>query len=407
MSSTTRHPGTVRLGVVGYGNQGSIYARALSRAEVPGMVLGAIADVDPARRVAAGQDHPGVPTYADGLELIRSEDVDAVVTTLPHFQHAEIGLAALDHGLHVLVEKPVGVHVEQAQDLVDRASERPDLVFAVMFNQRTNPLYQKVREIVAGGEIGEIRRSTWVITTWWRPQGYYDSSAWRATWGGEGGGVLVNQAPHQLDLWQWICGMPDEVVARLGNGVGRDIAVENEVAVLASYANGATGQFVTATNDLVGTDRFEIVGTRGRVVVTDSARATVSRLADDEEAISARFDVAASRRLFAGEVDLTELWTTEELTFESAWGSQHNAVLANFAASVLRGEPLIAPGADGLAGVRLANAIHYSGWTGRWVPTSLDPDEFLAALNVQIRDEGRFPEQVPGSQGVALDGARR
>ena len=173
-----------------------------------------------------------------------------------------------------------------------------------MFNQRNNPLYQRIKEIVDNGEIGTIRRTNWIITTWWRPQGYYDQSAWRATWGGEGGGVLVNQAPHQLDLWQWICGVPKSVFAKVAYGFRRDIAVEDEVTAVVDYGNGATGTFVTATHDLVGTDRFEILGDQGKIVVDGSKTATVTRLVKPTSASSATaWAWTTSCKLFTGQLD--------------------------------------------------------------------------------------------------------
>jgi predicted dehydrogenase len=291
------------------------------------------------------------------------------------------------------VEKPAGVYTKQVVELNAFAASKPHLTFAIMFNQRTNPLYRRVKEILDAGEIGAIRRSNWIITTWWRPQGYYDQSAWRATWGGEGGGVLVNQAPHQLDLWQWLCGVPQRVFSKVAYGFRRDIAVEDEVTVVADHGNGVTGVFVTATHDLVGTDRLEILGDAGKIVIEGSRTATVTRLTAPERELSAGMGVDEVRRLFAGELDTDRLLTTEVIEFDSAWGAQHAAVLENFAANILDGTPLLAPGADGITGVRLANAIHLSSWLGREVPLDFDEDEFLRLLNERIRAEGAFPER--------------
>jgi predicted dehydrogenase len=326
--------------------------------------------------------------------MMDSGDVDAVVTCIPHFLHPQAGMDALSRGLHALVEKPAGVYTKQVAELNAYAAERPELSFAIMFNQRNNPLYARLKGIIDAGEIGTILRSNWIITTWWRPQGYYDQSAWRATWGGEGGGVLVNQAPHQLDLWQWLCGVPRSVFAKVAYGFRRDIAVEDEVTVLADYGDGVTGVFVTATHDMVGTDRLEILGDQGKIVVEGSKTATVTRLTRPEREISESMDKDAVVKLFSGQFDPSELYTTETIRFESAWGSQHAGVLQNFAANILRGEPLLAPGADGILGVRLANAIHLSSWTGREVGLDFDEDVFLAALNERIRGEGAFAERA-------------
>jgi predicted dehydrogenase len=292
------------------------------------------------------------------------------------------------------VEKPAGVYSKQVAELNAVAAAHPQVTFALMFNQRSNPLYMRLKQIIDAGEIGDVLRSNWIITTWWRPQGYYDQSSWRATWGGEGGGVLVNQAPHQLDLWQWLCGVPKSVYAKAAFGFRRDIAVEDEVTALVDYGDGATGVFVTATHDLVGTDRLEILGTAGKIVVEGSKVATVTRLSKPERELSASMDMADVMKLFMGQSDTSSLYTQETIEFPSAWGTQHVDVLENFAGAILDGTPLIASGAEGITGVRLANAIHLSSWTGREVPLDFDEDEFLGELNARIEAEGKYAQRA-------------
>ncbi len=383
----------VRLGIIGLGTQGSMYARFITDGMVPNMALGAIADIDPARREVGAAEY-GVPVYEDYQSLLAGGDVDAVVTTVPHYLHPEIGIAALTAGIHALVEKPAGVYTRQVRELNEVAAQHPELTFGIMFNQRNNPLYQRIKEIVDAGEIGRIRRSNWIITTWWRPQGYYEQSAWRATWGGEGGGVLVNQAPHQLDLWQWICGVPKSVYSKVAYGFRRNIAVEDEVTAVVDYGDGVTGTFVTAVHDLVGTDRFEILGDRGKIVVDGSKSATVTRLVTDERELSDQMAIEDVRKLFMGQLNPARYYSQEVIEFDSVWGAQHSGVLENFAAHILDGTPLIAPGSDGINGVRLANAIHLSSWLGREVPLDFDEDLYLAELDKRIRAEGKFPERA-------------
>ena len=202
----------VRLGIVGFGAQGSMYAQLITDGIVPNMEIGAVCEPNPAMAETIRSRYPGVELYVDFSAMLDSGDVDAVVICVPPFLHPEMAIAALERGIHALVEKPAGVYTKQVRELNDYAATMPELSFAMMFNQRNNPLYGRIKEIIDGGEIGGIRHTNWIITTWWRPQAYYEQSAWRATWGGEGGGVLVNQAPHQLDLWQWICGLPRSVL---------------------------------------------------------------------------------------------------------------------------------------------------------------------------------------------------
>lgn len=384
----------VRLGIIGLGQQGGAYAKFIKDGMVPNMEIGAICDVDHAKKELAASQYPEAPFFDDYIAMLESGSVDAVVTCVPHYLHPEIGIQTLKRDIHALVEKPAGVYTKQVKELNDFAATKPGLTFGIMFNQRNNPLYKKLKEIVDGGEIGTIRRTNWIITNWWRPQGYYNSSEWRATWGGEGGGVLVNQSPHQLDLWQWICGVPKSVYSKVAYGFRRDIAVEDEVTAVVDYGDGATGVFVTATHDIVGTDRFEILGDQGKIVVEDSKVATVTRLVKPEREISDSMGMDDVRKLFMGQLNREELYSTEVIEFESVWGGQHAGVLENFAANILDGTQLLAPGSDGINGVRLANAIHLSSWTGKEVSLDFDEDEFLQELNKRIAEEGTFPERA-------------
>ncbi|SFB97464.1 Predicted dehydrogenase [Alkalibacterium subtropicum] len=381
----------VRLGIIGLGAQGGMYAKFIKDGMVPNMEIGAICDIDTSKKDVVESDYPDVPFYEDYIEMMESGDVDAVVTTVPHYLHPEMGIEALKRDIHALVEKPAGVYTKQVKELNEFAQTKPEVTFGIMFNQRNNPLYKKIKEIVDSGDIGKIRRTNWIITTWWRPQPYYDQSAWRATWGGEGGGVLVNQAPHQLDLWQWICGVPESVYSKVSYGFRRNIAVEDEVTAVVDYGDGATGTFITATHDLVGTDRFEILGDKGKIVVDGSQVATVTRLKKPEQELSEEMDFEDVKKLFMGQMDTDELYTQEKIEFESSWGEQHSGVLENFAANILDGTPLLAPGSDGINGVRLANAIHLSSWTGEEVSLKdLNEEVYLEELNKHIKEEGKF-----------------
>lgn len=382
----------VRLGIIGLGAQGSFYANFIEAGRVDRMTVGAICDVDQSKQARA--DELGVPFFTDYLEMLDSGAVDAVVTTVPHYLHPEMGIAALSRGIPVLIEKPAGVYTKQVEELFDYADQHPDVTFAIMFNQRTNPLYVDLKALIDSGELGQLRHTSWIITTWWRPQAYYDQSEWRATWGGEGGGVLVNQAPHQLDLWQWLCGSPERCFARLGFGFQRDIVTEDEVNAVVDFGGGASGHFLTSTNDLIGTDRLEILFDRGKVVVDNSAKVTIYRLVDDERAISDRTTPEDVRLMFTGQTDPTSFYSVEEKEYTSVWGEQHCQVLSNFAAAILDGAPLIAQGREGIRGVRLANAMQLSAWTDRDIDlVNFPAEEYLTELNRRIAEEGKFAQR--------------
>ncbi|MGL5540105.1 MAG: Gfo/Idh/MocA family protein [Erysipelotrichaceae bacterium] len=379
----------MRLGIIGLGQQGGSYLNFIAEAKVKNVVVGAVCDIDPAKKADIAQRFPTLPFFENYIEMMESGLVDAVVTCVPHYLHPEMGIEALKRDIHALLEKPAGVYTKQVRELNEFSLTKPHLKFGVFFNQRTNPLYKKIKKIVEAGEIGNIRRTDWTITTWWRPQSYYDQSAWRATWGGEGGGVLVNQAPHQLDLFQWICGMPASISSDVKYGYQRDIAVEDDVTAVLDYGNGATGTFVTCTHDVIGTDRFEIVGDRGKIVIEDSKKATIKRLHKSEQEMNATMGMMDVMKLMmGGKTDA--LYSTEVIEEAPTWGTQHCEVMENFADAVLNDAPLLAPGTEGIRGVEMANAIHLSSWLGKPVSLPLDEELFLSELNKRIAAEGKY-----------------
>ena len=386
----------VRYGIIGVGAQGGFYAQYLTgkmaaRGAAPtNACLGALCDIDPKKKTMCEIMYPETPFYTDYKEMIASGNVDAIVTTVPHYLHPVIAIYAIEHGMPVLVEKPAGVYAKAVREMNECAAAHPEVPFGIMFNQRTNKLYQRLREIVQSGELGQVRRSNWIINSWWRPDSYYRQSAWRATWGGEGGGVLVNQAPHQLDLCQWICGMPNKIYAKIVYGDHRDIIVDNDVTVTASYPNGATGVFITCTHDVVGTDRLEIDLDGGKIVVEDSKKATVMRFKKTEDEMNKTMSMREVSTLFMGGKS-DQLFETEVIENTDGWGMQHGQVLTNFAGRVKDGTPLLAPGSDGINGVRLANAILLSSWLNQEVEVPVDEELYVKELNKRIEQEGKFP----------------
>jgi predicted dehydrogenase len=384
-------PERVRLGIVGAAAQGTFYAELITQGRVPYMTVGAMSDRNAAARTRIAQRFPNVPFFTDATELMDSGAVDAIVTTVPHYLHPQLAIDGVERGLHVLVEKPLGVYTKQVQQMLDVAETMPSVRLAAMFNQRANPLYARIKSILASGEIGDLRRATWIATNWFRPQSYYNSSPWRGTWGGEGGGVLVNQAAHQMDLWHWLCGAPLTVWSKVPFGFAHDIDVDDDVTAVFNYGRAGTGVFITGTHDMMGTDRLELLAEAGKIVVDDSGVATVYRLKKPMREYSATMDDSAIQRLVRQELDWSQYCTTEVIEAHAPHGTDHTTVLENFARAVLYDEPLLAPAAEGMGAVRLSNAILLSAWQGREVRYDFDDDEFLAELNQRIANEGRFP----------------
>ncbi|MCH8540598.1 MAG: Gfo/Idh/MocA family oxidoreductase [Opitutales bacterium] len=369
----------VRLGIIGMGNMGSTHARKILEGKVKNVTLAAITDSDTKRYL----DFPDIPTFSTSEELIKSGKVDAVLIATPHYDHTPLGIAALEAGLHVLVEKPISVHKADCERLLqayEKTSPKP--IFSAMFNQRTDPAYRKVRDLIKRGEIGDILRVNWIITDWFRTEAYYASGGWRATWGGEGGGVLLNQCPHQLDLLQWLCGMPEEVTGFCAFGKYHEIEVEDDVTAFLRYPNGATGVFVTSTGEAPGTNRLEITGDRGRIVIEDR-KITFLRTIEPVREFS---------KSCPGGFTKPEIWTID-IPVEN-FGGQHVAIMQNFADAILEGKELIAPAVEGIHSVELANAILMSAFQNRPVTLPLSSDEYEAELKKKIKNS-TFVKKAP------------
>ncbi|MFV0400670.1 MAG: Gfo/Idh/MocA family protein [Oscillospiraceae bacterium] len=371
----------VRLGIIGFGNMGSGHTKNIMEGLIPEIELTAIADLNPDRRAAAKELlGDSVKIFESGSDLIRGGVCDAILIAVPHYQHPILAMEGFDNNLHVMCEKPAGVYTKQVREM-NEAAGKTDRVFAMMFNQRTNCVFRKMKEIVSSGELGAIKRVNWLITDWYRTQAYYDSGDWRATWSGEGGGVLLNQCPHNLDLLQWICGMPSCVQAFCHNGKWHDIEVEDDVTAYLEYPNGATGVFITSTADAPGTNRFEITGEYGKLVC-ENDKLTFHKLSVNER----EFNKTAKGGFDKPPCEVFEVET-------DGLNLQHVAVLNAFAANILRGEPLVANGIEGINGLTLSNAMHLSSWQKQPVDLPIDEDLFLAKLD-EHRATSRRKENV-------------
>lgn len=362
----------IRYGVIGVGNMGTSHVNFYKDGKIKEMRLVAIADLRPERLEINLAVLPGIAAFGSAEELIDSGLCDAVVVATPHYSHPEIVKYAISKGIHVLTEKPAGVYTKQVREMNEYAAAH-DRVFAIMYNQRTNHIYRKMKEIAQSKQYGEIKRVSWLITDWFRTQAYYNSGGWRATWEGEGGGVLLNQCPHNLDLWQWICGMPCKVRAFCHEGKWHDIEVEDDVTIYAEYPNGATGVFVTTTGDAPGTNRFEITFDKAKVVCEDSSRLTIYEL-DEASGDFCRNATEGFSRPKGKFVDFETDGKNE----------QHTGVLNAFAARILRGEKLVAEGCEGINGLTISNAAHLSSWLGKDVELPIDEELYYSELQKKI-----------------------
>ena len=372
----------IRLGIIGIGNMGSGHACRVVDGECPDFVLTAVADINPAREDWAKKRlGENVAFFHTAQEMLDSGLIDACIVATPHYDHPGLAIECMKRSIHVMVEKPAGVYTKQVREMNAMADQHPEVVFGLMFNQRTNHVYRKARELVQSGKYGRIRRTNWIITDWYRTQHYYDSGAWRATWAGEGGGVLLNQCPHQLDLLQWLCGLPAKVHAFAHEGKWHDVEVEDDVTAYLEFPNGATGVFITTTGDAPGTNRLEVTGSKG-TLICDYDGLIFKKLAVDE-----REWCATCKEGFKKPDCETINVETDGLN------EQHVGVMNAFADAIENGAPLVADGREGINGLMLSNAIHLSAWTGETVSLPIDEQKFLDMLNEKCKTS-RHKEEV-------------
>ena len=368
----------VRLGIIGVGNMGTSHITNIEKdKKCPEITVTAVADINPDRLNWVKENIGShVALFDDAEKMMDSGLIDAVLIAVPHYFHPVYAIKAFDRGLHVMSEKPAGVYTKQVREM-NEASKKAGVVFGMMFNQRTNHIYRKMREIVQSGELGEIKRTNWIITNWYRPQAYYDSGAWRATWSGEGGGVLLNQCPHNLDLWEWICGMPVKVDAHLHYGKWHDIEVEDDLTAYVEYANGATGVFVTTTADAPGTNRFEIALDGGKLVSeNDKLYMWKNEVFEREFSRTNTVPFGSPKNTFS-EVETDGM------------NEQHVGVLNAFAGRILHGTPLIAEGCEGINGLTISNAMHLSSWLQKPVDVPFDEELFYNELMERVKNSRR------------------
>lgn len=371
----------LKLGIIGYGNMGRGHTNNIMGGKTPNTELCAMCDTDPERRQVFAEKYPDIPVFATAEELMDSGLCEAILIAVPHYDHVPLAIKGFEKGLHVLVEKPAGVYTKQVREM-NEVAKKSGKVFGLMFNQRTKPFYQKLREMIKRGDLGHIKRITWIITDWYRCQAYHESSEWRSNWRGEGGGALINQNPHQLDLWQWLFGMPDKIYARASFGKYRDIEVEDEVVALFEYDNGTIGQYITSTTEAPGTNRLEISADMGKIVIEDNKMTFKRNIMPESE-----------YNKIAKGFDVPECWDCQ-VPMDFGVGEQHSGIIKNFAEAVMNGTELLAKGEEGILGLTISNSMHYSAWTGETVDTKNFPDDKFYELLMEKIEKSTFVKKV-------------
>lgn len=371
--------GKIKVGIIGVGGMGSGHAAIIR--QLPNAELVAVCDVDP-QALAQFKGFPSIRCFTDSEDFFAQSGVRAVLIATPHFFHHSLAVRALDSNMHVLVEKPIAVHKLLAQELVDGVARHPELICSAMFNQRTIPAHRKIKSLLDSGELGEIKRISWTITDWFRTQTYYDSGDWRASYRGEGGGVLLNQCPHQLDLLQWFFGMPQRISAHAYFGKYHDIEVEDEVTAFLEYPTGATGVFIASTGEAPGSNRLEINGDRGKLIF-EKNEISFERTEKSVDEIC---------RTSPKRFDAPECW---HIKIPAGAGAecQHRNIIANFLAAIAGEAELIAPAVEGIRQLEIGNAMILSAWLGKAVELPLDVQTYAQMLEERI-GKSRYRKRI-------------
>lgn len=357
---------TLRYGLLGAGVVAGMHLDALAQLEEVELVGIAAHDFDAAE--ARARDH-GCRAFARNEELL-AQELDVVVVGTPHPSHAELAIAALESGAHVLCEKPLAPEAREADAMI-AAADRAGLLLGVCFQQRFRPVIEAAKRLIDEGRLGTLVRAS-VVDPWYRPHAYYASADWRGTWKGEGGGILMNQAPHTLDLLCHLAG-PPVTAWGLAQRRAQPMEAEDTATALLTYPEGAVGTVAVSTLE-PGEQRIELVGDRGRIeIVGETLRFE-------------RFDPPISEHLVAA----TEMFAApdrvaEEVELPPGRGD-HLALHTDFAAAAREGREPRVPGREALWSLELANAIVLSTHEQRAVPLPVDREAYRSLL-AQLRDE--------------------
>jgi len=383
--------GKVKIGIIGMGGMGN--SHAIDCTHIENIELTGVCDIIKERADKSATEN-NTQAYYSADQMFQQADIDGIIIATPHYDHTPISIKAFKHGIHVLTEKPVGVHVNDIQKMIvayeEAKKKKKDLVFTAMFMQRTYGYYKKIKEMIDKGELGKLVRATWIITDWFRTQYYYDSGGWRATWKGEGGGVLLNQCPHNIDLYQWFFGLPDRITGFVSIGKYHNIEVEDEVTGYFEYDNGMIGHFITTTAESPGTNRLEIVGENGKLVF-ENGNLLLTR---------------NKKSMFKEIKESTEAFTKVEcenieVSYDHHGEAGHRFIIENFANAILKGEKLIVDAREGINSIMISNGILLSSFKGRPVDIPIDGDEFEKKLKKLIKNS-KFKKRTDKSETLNL-----
>ncbi|RCW77272.1 Gfo/Idh/MocA family protein [Saliterribacillus persicus] len=368
----------IKVGIIGFGLQGQKYASMIAEDVDIGLDLVAVSARDSNKSQLVDKR---IAFFTDYRDLLRDSHVQAVIICVPHYLHPTISKEALLARKHVLVEKPAGVYAHEVREVNAISEQFPDLAYAILYNERLKPIYQYLKAELARGDLGEVRKVNWILTKNWRPESYYKQNNWRATWNGEGGGLLINQLSHQIDLLQWLFGMPTHVSAQLKYGSQRNIEADDDVSFLWRLKNGANVVMDACTHDLLGTDRLEILTDKAKILVENSSVITVKKMERNEKEWSEQIEPEKVKNIH-DHISYEE----EKIDFSKESVHVYKEVFKNFVKHINGIESPVAEGKEGINSVEITNALYLSDWLNKEVSLPVDANSFMLELQRKIEE---------------------
>lgn len=368
----------IRIGIAGIGFIAEEYIKLITGGAVQGADITALSSRNAAHMAEIKEKYnlKNAVLFTDYEDMLRCGRIDMVMICTPHFQHPKMAISAIERNIHTLIEKPVGVFPEELDALEHCIRNHAHVQSGVLYCRRTNPIYASIKQLLEEGALGTIKRITWIITDMYRPQIYFDSVSWRGTYSAEGGGMLMNQVSHHIDLLVWLCGLPEDMQAHCYTAQERNIEVENEVSITMEYSGKAIGQFIASTRECPGSNRLEISGSKGQIILENERKLIARTLQTDEK----EFAVATQESY--GKIPYEE-W---EQILEAPDNRILQAAIVNNFLRALEGKAqVLCPVMEAIQAQQFIQGAYLSSWQEKKLKLPVDTDAYTAELRKRMK----------------------
>ena len=376
----------MKLGIAGIGVIGESYLKLFKEGRIKEGEVAAVASRNTQRveKILEKLNLQEVRVYGSLKEMLEKESLSGVIITTPHKLHVSMMKEALQMGVSVLTDKPLSSTRKEAEEMAVFAKDYPDLVKGVLFNKRANPIHKEIKKIIESGELGILRRALYEVTDYYRSHRYYEESGWRGTYEEEGGGVLMNQAVHQMDLLTWFTDLPKEVMAFLKEGSHRPMTTENDAYLHLFYEGGGVGHFITSTHESPGVHRLELSFDQGQILMENEKTLKITKLQEPEEDFSRKTET-----LFAHVPGTLEVKEFEPLEDKE----EHVRTIENFIRAIEGKEKIQSSLEEAVKSITLVNAAYLSHFTGKKGAMDFSLEEYDRELHRKIQEERALKEE--------------